>query len=85
MPQSSRTHAQAPAQSTDEAFEFTQHARAYLLYSQGRSARRFFINTTEDPQNTAQSMVRAAQLPRKADLNAGPKAQAVTRHERRVR
>lgn len=86
MSRSLRTTSAAPAQSTDEAFEFTQHGRAYLLYSQGRSARRFMdpLTTPEDLQDP-QILLRPTRLLQMADLIAGSRAQTVTGHEGRSR
>ena len=82
MPRSSPTNGAALAPSPDEFLELTQRIRAYLLYSQGRSARRFLnTNTTSTPaglQDNPQSEGRPAHLRPTADGSAGSRVQTVT-------
>jgi hypothetical protein len=83
MPRSSPTNAAALAQSPDEFLELKQRIRAYLLYSQGRSGRRF-LNTTSTPaglQDNPQSVGRPAHLRPTADVSAGSRVQTVTQND----
>ena len=79
MSRSPRTYSGSLPQATDAALERTQHGRAYLLYSQGRSARRF-THLSKAPEASKDSVgVLLGPPPVHADANVGSRGRALPR------